>query len=166
MQTENDTSKPEDSPKQEAGEGCSGATCSPSFVWKAGFHSPPHLHFCRSAQSSHAMCGMPMNTDVTHNNPKKEECCEKCWHYYAYASCVGNDGIAANRPNGLRAIAEGLMSDPNIHVAYHAMMHAASKMDQLDVERDDARELAEQWKSYALSRSEPRPANYFPWENS
>ena len=28
MQTENDTSKPEDSPKQEAGEGCSGATCS------------------------------------------------------------------------------------------------------------------------------------------
>jgi hypothetical protein len=29
MQTENDTSKPEDSPQQEAGEGCSGATCSP-----------------------------------------------------------------------------------------------------------------------------------------
>jgi hypothetical protein len=28
MQTENDTSKPEDSPQQEAGEGCSGATCS------------------------------------------------------------------------------------------------------------------------------------------
>jgi hypothetical protein len=32
MQTENDTSKPEDSPKQEAGEGCSGATCSASGV--------------------------------------------------------------------------------------------------------------------------------------
>jgi hypothetical protein len=30
MQTENDTSKPEDSPQQEAGEGCSGATCSAS----------------------------------------------------------------------------------------------------------------------------------------
>jgi len=30
MQTENDTSKPEDSLKQESGEGCSGATCSPS----------------------------------------------------------------------------------------------------------------------------------------
>ena len=28
MQTENDTTKPEDSPEQEAGEGCSGATCS------------------------------------------------------------------------------------------------------------------------------------------
>ena len=28
MQTENDTSKPEDSPEQETGEGCSGATCS------------------------------------------------------------------------------------------------------------------------------------------
>jgi len=28
MQTENDTSKPEDSPQQEAGEGCPGATCS------------------------------------------------------------------------------------------------------------------------------------------
>lgn len=28
MQTKNDTSKPEDSPKQEASEGCSGATCS------------------------------------------------------------------------------------------------------------------------------------------
>jgi len=28
MQTENDTSKPEDEPKQETGEGCSGATCS------------------------------------------------------------------------------------------------------------------------------------------
>ena len=27
MNTENDTSKPEDSPQQEAGEGCSGATC-------------------------------------------------------------------------------------------------------------------------------------------
>lgn len=32
MQTENDTSKPEYSPQQEAGEGCSGATCSPSSV--------------------------------------------------------------------------------------------------------------------------------------
>ena len=31
MQTENDTSKPEDSPQQEAGEGCSGATCSAAF---------------------------------------------------------------------------------------------------------------------------------------
>lgn len=30
MQTENDTSKPEDSPQQEAGDGCSGATCSSS----------------------------------------------------------------------------------------------------------------------------------------
>ena len=30
MQTENDISKPEDSPEQEAGEGCSGATCSAS----------------------------------------------------------------------------------------------------------------------------------------
>lgn len=30
MNTKNDTTKPEDSPKQEAGEGCSGATCS---VW-------------------------------------------------------------------------------------------------------------------------------------
>jgi aspartate/methionine/tyrosine aminotransferase len=30
MHTENDTSKPEDSPQQEAGEGCSGATCSAS----------------------------------------------------------------------------------------------------------------------------------------
>jgi hypothetical protein len=28
MQTENDTTKPEDSPQQEAGEGCSVATCS------------------------------------------------------------------------------------------------------------------------------------------
>jgi hypothetical protein len=28
MQTENDTSKPEDSPKQESGEGCPGASCS------------------------------------------------------------------------------------------------------------------------------------------
>ena len=28
MQTENNTSKPEDSPQREAGEGCSGATCS------------------------------------------------------------------------------------------------------------------------------------------
>jgi hypothetical protein len=28
MQTKNDTTKPEDSPEQEAGEGCSGATCS------------------------------------------------------------------------------------------------------------------------------------------
>jgi hypothetical protein len=27
MQTENDTPKPEDSPQQETGEGCSGATC-------------------------------------------------------------------------------------------------------------------------------------------
>lgn len=35
MQTENGTSKPEDSPEQEAGEGCSGATCSgdaPDFI--------------------------------------------------------------------------------------------------------------------------------------
>lgn len=32
MQTENDTSKPEESPQQEAGEGCSGATCSVSLV--------------------------------------------------------------------------------------------------------------------------------------
>ena len=31
MQTENDTSKPENEPEQEAGEGCSGATCSASF---------------------------------------------------------------------------------------------------------------------------------------
>ena len=30
MQTKNDTSKPEVSPKQKAGEGCSGATCSAS----------------------------------------------------------------------------------------------------------------------------------------
>lgn len=28
MQTENQTSKPEESPRQEAGDGCSGATCS------------------------------------------------------------------------------------------------------------------------------------------
>lgn len=36
MQTENDTSKPEDSPKQETGEGCSGATCSTFLLsdWK------------------------------------------------------------------------------------------------------------------------------------
>jgi hypothetical protein len=32
MQTKNDTSKPEDSPAQEAGEGCSGATCSPDAL--------------------------------------------------------------------------------------------------------------------------------------
>jgi hypothetical protein len=32
MQTENDTSKPEDSPQQETGEGCSGASCSASWV--------------------------------------------------------------------------------------------------------------------------------------
>jgi FtsZ-binding cell division protein ZapB len=32
MQTENDTSKPENSPQQEAGEGCSGATCSASLM--------------------------------------------------------------------------------------------------------------------------------------
>jgi hypothetical protein len=31
MQTENDTPKPEDSPQQEDGEGCSGATCSADF---------------------------------------------------------------------------------------------------------------------------------------
>jgi len=31
MQTENDTPKTEDSPQQEAGEGCSGATCSRLF---------------------------------------------------------------------------------------------------------------------------------------
>ncbi len=30
MQTENDTPKPKDSPKQQTGEGCSGATCSQS----------------------------------------------------------------------------------------------------------------------------------------
>lgn len=36
MQTENDTTKPEYSPQQEAGEGCSGATCSASLVWHAG----------------------------------------------------------------------------------------------------------------------------------
>jgi len=32
MQTENDTSKPEDPPQQDAGEGCSGATCSASHL--------------------------------------------------------------------------------------------------------------------------------------
>jgi hypothetical protein len=32
MNTENDTSKPEDSPQQEAGEGCSGATCCASSI--------------------------------------------------------------------------------------------------------------------------------------
>ena len=32
MQTENDTPKPEDSPKQEASEGCSGATCYADYM--------------------------------------------------------------------------------------------------------------------------------------
>ena len=32
MQTKNDTSKPEDSPKQEASEGCSGASCSAEVI--------------------------------------------------------------------------------------------------------------------------------------
>jgi len=40
------------------------------------------------------------------------------------------------------------------------------RWNKLRDERDEARELAEQWQSYALSRSEPRPANYFPWENA
>jgi hypothetical protein len=44
MQTENQTSKHEDSPKQEAGEGCSGATCSASDPYereaaKAAIHT-------------------------------------------------------------------------------------------------------------------------------
>jgi len=34
MQTENDTPKPEDSPEQTTGEGCSGATCSASWYWE------------------------------------------------------------------------------------------------------------------------------------
>jgi hypothetical protein len=34
MQTENDTSKPEDSPEQVTGEGCSGATCSAFILAK------------------------------------------------------------------------------------------------------------------------------------
>ena len=36
MQTENDITKPEDSPKQETGEGCPGATCSQFPVWILG----------------------------------------------------------------------------------------------------------------------------------
>lgn len=32
MQTENDTPKPEDSPQEKTGEGCSGATCSVSWI--------------------------------------------------------------------------------------------------------------------------------------
>lgn len=36
MQTENDTTKPENSPEQEAGEGCSGATCSPLTDFEKG----------------------------------------------------------------------------------------------------------------------------------
>jgi hypothetical protein len=39
MQTKNDTSKPEDSPQQEAGEGCSGATCYPVFLTLQEFTS-------------------------------------------------------------------------------------------------------------------------------
>lgn len=59
MQTENDTPKPEDSPEQEAGEGCSGATCSRSSrLWEidhpyycnegnyfAKGSEQPHMHF-------------------------------------------------------------------------------------------------------------------------
>jgi len=41
MQTENDTSKPEDSPQQEAGEGCSGATCS---AWAISSDSENYNH--------------------------------------------------------------------------------------------------------------------------
>lgn len=38
MQTENDTPKPEDQPKQETGEGCSGATC--SALWNPANTAP------------------------------------------------------------------------------------------------------------------------------
>jgi hypothetical protein len=39
MQTENDTTKPADSPKQETSEGCLGATCSPSLRMDAYYYS-------------------------------------------------------------------------------------------------------------------------------
>ena len=117
------------------------------LIWKAGFHSPPHLHLCRSSQSSHAMCGMLMNTDVTHGDANKEECCEDCWHYSRYASCVGDDTIASHRPNGIRAVAQGLLVNPNIHVAYHALNHAAAKMDQLEIVIAEAKAVIDRWET-------------------
>jgi len=39
MQTENNTSKPEDSPEQETGEGCSGASCSAFFIGQEVIHN-------------------------------------------------------------------------------------------------------------------------------
>jgi len=51
MQTENDTSKPEDSPQQEAGEGCSEATCSASWVdFHGGARMKLHKHLAIEVQ--------------------------------------------------------------------------------------------------------------------
>jgi len=55
------------------------AACSPSLVWMAGFHEAPHLHACEHPHASRAKCGIPMNTNVTHETPEQRECCETCW---------------------------------------------------------------------------------------
>jgi len=48
MQTENDTPKPEDSPEQATGEGCSGATCSASLfpvAYRIEQQQAPHTYW-------------------------------------------------------------------------------------------------------------------------
>lgn len=47
---------------------------------------------------------------------------------------------ASRRPNGLRAFADGLSINQDIKFAQKAMRHAADKMEELEHERDEARE--------------------------
>ncbi len=51
---------------------------------------------------------------------------------------------AAKRPSGLRACADGLDVNPDKDFAQKCMRHAADRMEQLERERDEARDQLDQ----------------------
>jgi hypothetical protein len=57
---------------------------------------------------------------------------------------------AARRPHGLRACADGLAINQDIKFAQKAMRQAADRMEELERERDEAREVLENYKSTTI----------------